>query len=221
MVRGVTVVDAPLSIVRTDPQYPDADSTYRLEHLVALHRLAPGMPPVLAVADLGGLVVTGGHANYHVAKQLGLPTIHCIVRTDDVSETLLGDMVARGQIRVVDFEARLASERANPYFAQWHLLYFDWPLSDDQKRSLEAKINDFFEDVRRERGLGIDADLYLVRDLQYADQNRSVHYRLVVVDGDEAWAREYLAALREIDETIASIDTFLGHRLPWKGDVAG
>jgi hypothetical protein len=202
------MIEVPVSSVREDPSFPDLDTRHIFEHLkytLSLPCQFP-MPAIKVVRIQNELVVSGGHKYLRIANELGRATIRAIFSSEGSTVTNTLPVGARIVPREV-----LEHEVAMPVVRDFHVYFFDEPLSDDAKKLFLSKIAGFFVDLKTP--LFKPSDQRLI-SWDFPFEGRCAQFEANIPVGDKSWLNEYLRVSREFSRRVVPIVSFQGARFP-------
>jgi hypothetical protein len=203
------IIEVPVSSVREDPSYPDTDTLHIYDHLkYALSRPSQFPLPAIRTALVdGGLVVTSGHKYLQIARELGYHKIRSIISSGGLARS---DLLRRlpADVREVAPD-ELEAEIAIPVVRDYHVYFFDEPLSVEQQEAFVSIVAGFFD--RLETHLLKPTD-QRVLSCNFPFGAYCAEFEANIPIGDSSWPKEYLGVTVAFSRNIAHIASFQGAR---------
>ncbi len=204
-------LEIPVLLIHEHERYPDRDTLYIYEHLRHTLSHARIFPlPAIDVGLLDGkLVVTGGHKYFRVARDLGRPWVRAVFRSASQTQTDVLKKLPPG-VRVTPREV-LEREEATQVVREYHVYFFEHPLSLETQNRFLTDIARFFE--------RLDSPLIGLSDkrlLQWAFpfEARCAEFEALIPIGDRSWHADYLETCRAFSRDVQRIVSFQGARFP-------
>src|SRR5262245_135016 len=140
------VVEVPVALAQTDElRFPDVDRALVQPHLTHYLSRCDVLPAVTVRVGDEGVFVVRGHKYLAAAIALGRPLIRAVVETQS-PERAVGRLLARPDVRELDWGAIESAEAVDPVPLAWHVLFFERPLETREKAELAGAIDAVFRD---------------------------------------------------------------------------
>jgi hypothetical protein len=204
-------IDTPISLVREDPRYPDRDTHYiydHLKYLLSRPRSFP-LPAMRVMLDEDGLSVTDGHKYLRIARELGHPKLRAILGSSSTPNSELIAQLPQG-VTVIP-KGELERELKHPWVNDYHVYFFDEPLTPEAQEKFASRIAGFFETLKSPLLEGIEKR---VTHVAFPFGARCAEFQAVIPLGDQSWFPAYLAVARNFSRDVAHISTFQGGTFP-------
>jgi hypothetical protein len=184
-----------------DPSHPDRDTRFVYDHLKYCCSL-PGpfpWPAIHAYFDGAFFVVTAGHKYVGIARELGVQTLRTIASlSSPVPESV--KEVPRAEL---EREAEMAVVR------DYHVYFFDGPLSPTQREEFERTVVTFLATLSSPLLVGADER---IDDLAYPRDGECARFRAVLPVADRSWVSRYRAVATRFSADVRRIVSFQGAR---------
>jgi hypothetical protein len=200
---------APELVTIDEERFPDRDSSFILEHLQRYCSLFDPLPAIGIHVEKDAILVTRGHKYLRVAWNLGRSRIRALVRASSDPDATAA-LLARPEVRGLNWAEIDAEERANPEVEQWHVYYFERPLDDDEKSRFDREVIGFLRGLYGPGSGRPEQDP--VRTVEYDDAAACVQFRVLLPIGDESWYGGYRAAAQRFSGEVVGIVSFQGLR---------
>jgi hypothetical protein len=207
---AIQLIELPPKRVRFDEaRFPDRDDSWVFEHLRHYLSLLDLLPAISVHVDEEGPLVTRGHKYLRIAQELDRRTIRAQIEPSSEAGAV-AKLLSQPDVEELDWEAIDAGEQATPVVDQWHVFFFERPLSSDEKARFDREIAGFFTSLDHlSSAAGEDVSIPRV---EHDDQTRRAQFVARVHVGDESWYARYLAAVRRFSSEAARVVSFQGTR---------
>jgi hypothetical protein len=202
-------LEIPVSLVREDERYPDTnkeDIYEHLRHLFALPRSFP-LPAIYVKLMDGRLIVSGHHIYLRIARELGEERIRGILQCQGIEPNEVLKQLS-SEIRVIPRE-ELEREEAMPVVRDWHVYFFDGPLSQGDRERFLVEIAGFFE--RLETPLIGRSEKRLFQ-WAFPFEGRCAEFEALIPVGDRSWCEAYRKVCIDFSRNVHRIVSFQGAR---------
>jgi len=199
------MIEVPVASVRESPQFPDRDEHNIYEHLkYTLSRPCQFPLPAIGVSLVDGdLLVTNGHKYLRIAQELRRPRIRALISRD-----LSGQLPAGSQ--VVPRE-ELENEMRIPVVRDYHVYFFEKPLSPQAQQEFVHTFVEFFEKLPTPL---LQPGEKRVFSWGFPFDARCGELEANIPVGDRSWLPKYLRISQEFSRNVARIVSFQGGRFP-------
>lgn len=210
---GLTIVELPIEQLRIDEvRFPAREDSYILDHLMYYLSLVYLLPAIQVRVEEDGPVVTERHKYLVAARRLGRTRIRAVVESASDPQRLMS-LLSQPGVERVSRETIDDGPTAAAIVQQWHVYFFERPLSAAEKRDFEDTVARFFERLAGQ----YPADLYpagpVVLELVHDDSKPLARFNVWVPVGDESWYAAYRASVLDFSAHRARIVSFQGQRL--------
>jgi hypothetical protein len=202
-------LEIPVPLLHEDPRYPDRDTRHIYEHLKYFCSKCFPLPAVDVVLADGRLLVTSGQKYVQAARELGYPWVRAVYRSQTVDPNVLLAELPPGT-HVIPRDV-LERESAVQVSRDYHVYFFDGPLTPVQQERFHSDIVEFFE--RLETSL-IRSGEKRVFEWGFPFGARCGEFKALVPVGDPSWLNKYLEASREFSRNVRRIVSFQGALFP-------
>jgi hypothetical protein len=204
-------LEIPLSLIREDEQYPDRNARHIYEHLKHTLSHANAFPlPAIDVKFVDGkFVVTGGHKYLRAARELERPWIRAVFQSESKNSAEVLKQLPQG-IRVTPREV-LQREEATSVVREYHVYFFERPLSSEVQKQFLNDIAGFFE--RLETPLIARSEKRLFH-WAFPFEGRCAEFEALIPVGDRSWMEAYLKTCQAFSRNVQRIVSFQGARFP-------
>jgi hypothetical protein len=195
----IELIELPPDLpVIDESRFPDRDSSLVPEHLEHYLSLFEPSPAIGIRAEPGGPVVTRGHKYLRAARNLGRRRIRAVIQPgSDPAATI--ELLRRPQITRLDWTEIDAAERTQPIADQWHVYYFERPLTEPEQRAFADIVIGFLLQAGNQ-----------VREISHTGDH--AQFLATVPAGDESWFGPYRAATQRFSTEIVPVVSFQGRR---------
>lgn len=208
---SATLLSVPVARLTMDTDAPGDESPgYVYEHLRFYCSLIETLPAVKVTVDGGGRAVVSGRRVYaRIASDLGRPAIRAVV--DAASEPAgIARLLQDPGVEQLSWAEIDAAERMQRVAWMWQVFYFARPLAGAELRAFQddvvgvfAQVRDLFPEA---------AEMGTVDQLTTGEEGRRVSFRAVQPTGDQAWMRDYVAAIRRFSAEVVAVVSFQGRK---------
>ena len=205
---AIQLIALPPEAVQFDEErFPDHDQSYIFEHLLHYLSLMETLPAIQILVNRDRIVVTRRQKYLRIALILKRPEIRAVIDpSSDAAATAA--LKNRPGVEELDWDEIDTLERATPVFDNWHVFFFERPLTPDEKAVFEAEIVGFFEDLRHPASA--DGDPILC--LRYDDNGPYAEFLARTPVGDESWYASFLAAVKRFSSRSVRVISYQGRR---------
>jgi len=208
---SATLLSVPVARLTLDTDLSgDESASYVYEHLRFYCGLIDTLPAVKVTVDANGRAVVSGRRVYaRIARDLGRPAIRAVV--DAASEPAgVARLLQEPGVEQLSWAEIDAEEREQRVAWMWQVFYFARPLAGAELRAFQddvvgvfAQVGDLFPEA---------AEMGTVDQLTTGEEGRRVSFRAVQPTGDQAWMRDYVAAIRRFSAEVVEVVSFQGRK---------
>jgi len=157
----------------------------------------------------GKLVVTEGHKYLRIARELGRPWIRAVFPSEskDPAEVLKQLPPGIGVTPNEVFERELAT----PVEREYHVYFFERPLSPEAQKRFLADIAGFFERIETPLIGRSEKRLF---QWAFPFEGRCAEFEALIPVGDRSWMEAYLKTCQAFSRNVQHIVSFQGARFP-------
>jgi hypothetical protein len=210
--RSGTLLSLPVARLTVDTRSSaDESAGYVYEHLRFYCSLIETLPAVVVTVDESAMVTVSQRRVYaRIARDLGRPAIRAVV--DPASDPAgVARLLREPGVERLSWAEIDAAERKERVAWMWQVFFFARPLTDREQRAFRdevvgvfAKVPDLFPEA---------ADLGAAGPLSAGEEGALLYFRAVQPTGDQAWMRDYVAAIRRFSAQEVRIVSFQGRKL--------
>jgi hypothetical protein len=204
-------LEIPLFLIHEDKQHPNRDTRHVFEHMRHMFSHPRQFPlPAIDVRLINEkLVVVRGHNYLRIARELGDGWVRAVFESEwkDPAEAL--KRLPSG-IRVTPNEV-FERELAIQVLREFHVYFFEHPLSLEAQKRFLADIAGFFE--RLETPLIARSEKRLFQ-WAFPFEGRCAEFEALVPTGDQSWMAGYLKICKAFSRNVQRIVSFQGARFP-------
>jgi hypothetical protein len=199
------LIEIPISLIHAEPDYPDHDDRQIYEHL--MYFCSKFFPlPAIDVRLVGErLVVIRGHKYLWAAQQLSYPWLRAVYKSDKPDPQAMLEELPPG-IRITPREV-LEQENATILARDYHVFFFDAPLTPEEQELFLSNIAGFFE--RLETPLIPQSEKRLFR-WSFPFDGHCGEFEALIPVGDPSWLNAYLETCRKFSREVKRIVSFQG-----------
>src|SRR5262245_44679052 len=215
---GMLLLSLPVARLTLDTDSPPGESTsYVYDDLRFYCSLIETLPAVVVTVDESATVSVSGRRVYaRIAKDLGRPTIRSVVDAasdpSGVERLLREPNVERLSWTEID-----AAERKERVAWMWQVFFFARPLTDVEARTFQDEVVGVFAGVADLFPEAADLGALDPPRVSTGEEGRLRYFRAVQPTGDQAWMRDYVAAIRRFSAHEVRIVSFQGRTLSDRG----
>jgi hypothetical protein len=199
-------LEIPTALISEDDRYPDSNSRYIYEHLkYTLSRPSPFPLPAIHVSLLDRtLVVTRGQIYLRIARELGRPWIRAICSSPLAPADLLKTLPSG--ISIVPRE-ELEREESMKVVRDYHVFFFDAPLTPEAQNQFITEIAGFFERLKTPFTGPEEPKVF---SLGFPFGGRCAEFEALIPVGDASWLGEYRKLCQRFSRDVQRIVSFQG-----------
>jgi hypothetical protein len=207
---SIQLIALPPEEVQLDEgRFPDRDDSLIFEHLLHYCSLLETLPAVRVLVDWEQVVITRGHKYLRIALQLGRSKIRAVIDPSSVANAVVM-LKSQPGVEKMDWDEIDTLERATPMVDQWHVFFFERPLTKEEKTHFEIDVVHFFEGLAHPTQAEVGASS--VRCIRYDDQGPSAEFLTRTPVGDESWYGPYFAVAKRFSSEIVRVVSYQGRR---------
>lgn len=199
----------PEEVLFDEERFPDRDDSFVFEHLLHYCSLMETLPAIRILVNQDRIVVTWGHKYLRIALILARPKIRAVIDPASDAAATAGLKNQPG-VEKLDWDEIDALERATPVVDNWHVFFFERPLTSDEKALFEAQIVGFFERLEHPATAGADGSP--IHCIRYDDNGPYAEFLARTPVGDESWYGPYLAVVKRFSSESVRIISYQGRR---------
>jgi len=194
------IVETPLALVDFDAGRARRDTdSHVYSDLLFFHSLGDSSPGAVTGKLTGGRVEVVSRSRYAaIAQDLGLGTIK-VSLPPDTPQAELAEFLGRPGVRLISGREDETHAVSGPT-QEWHVVAFDWPLTDAELRRFTQSVREVFPDARQ------------ATETFRAESDPGVVYFRAWTPHDRTHALRFLAVLQRLDRDIAPVRSYRGSR---------
>jgi len=200
----IVLVELPVADSRINlSTHPCRDTGWIQEHLEYYCSKFDPLPAIGIEIDGSRINVRHGHAYVTAARTLGRQRMRAVVLSPPDRADVDG-FLNRPDVKRLNVDEIRAREEADRTPRNWHVFFFDRPLSADEKGDFDQRVGTLFDPWQQGDAIRVHHD----------DARALAEFEANTPITDHGWARENLASFREFSHTRAPIVSYAGRRFP-------